>query len=95
MEKVMTIVEGAVGEDKWKLFVDSYLQEAQHKPEGLLQSYLSQNDKNPEEWTIMSVWSSAKALEKMRNKGTPKAITFFRNVGSEPKLMQFSIIAQL
>ena len=88
MNKIITILEARVSEDKWDTVQRAYraLKEKQTTPMPL-QSFLLQMKEDQELWRIVTVWENMEVLQKMRSSGaTPAGILIFREAGAEPKL---------
>ncbi len=83
---IITILEARVDITNWKTLQDDYSKAIKNKEKEPLQSYLLQDQREPENWTILSMWSDMKVLEEMRSKGTPVGVLIFRKAGAEPKL---------
>lgn len=91
--KVISILEATgVPEDKWTTLQKAYAKLGSSSEMGPLQSFLIQNNDNPNIWRIISVWESMDEIQKMRDSGeTPTGILIFRGVGVEPTLSLFEV----
>ena len=93
MNKIITILEARVGDEKWDTLQDAY--RAVKEKEFVfppLQSFLSQMKEDPKLWRIITVWESMEVLQKMRSSGeTPPGILVFRQAGGEPILSIFEV----
>ena len=86
--KVLTFVKGEVQASKIREFEAGYATlKKESLPSGLEQSYLLKNTEKPETYTIVSIWESHEALEKMRSSGRePAAPALFKKFGATPQL---------
>ncbi len=88
MPHILTILEARVVPDKWEMLKRTY--EAVDKnglPSSVLSSYLTQQEKDPEVWYIVTIWESRQALDSYRKSvETPVWISVFRAVEGEPIL---------
>lgn len=86
--KVLTFVKGEVQSPKIGEFEAGYAAlKKEPRPPGLEQSYLLKNTEKPETYTIVSIWESREALEKMRSSGRePAAPALFKKFGATPQL---------
>jgi quinol monooxygenase YgiN len=92
---VMTILEARVSEENWNALKQAYQEGIQHNDVGLVQTFLVQAAKDPEQWRILSSWSSQAALDAMRSSGeTPRGVLIFRSAKAEPVLSVFQIVLQ-
>ena len=91
MNKIITILEAGVSEEKWDTLRNAYqaVKEKQSVPMPL-QSFLLQMKENQKFWRIITVLESMEVLQKMRSSGeTPAGILMFREAGAEPPLSIF------
>ena len=86
--KVLTFVQGEVPASKIREFEAGYAAlKKEPLPPGLERSYLLKNTEKPETYTIVSVWESREALEKMRSSvSEPAAPALFKKFGATPQL---------
>ena len=91
--KVVTIVEGIVPTENFDKILEEYANVSSSKaPDGLLQSFLMQETKEPGLWRIVTVWESMEKLMKMREETkVPVAISLFQNVGAQPSVKVFEV----
>ena len=93
MNKVVTILEARVGDEKWDILRNAYqvLKEKQSVPM-LLQSFLLQMKEDQKLWRMVTVWESMEVLQKMKSsKETPAGVLVFREAGAEPTLSIFEV----
>ncbi|MBI2607207.1 MAG: hypothetical protein HYW51_00010 [Candidatus Doudnabacteria bacterium] len=91
MNKIITILEARVNEQKWDTLQNAYraVKESSQSPMPR-QSFLAQMKEEPTLWQIISVWESMEVLQKMRSSGeTPAGVLVFREANAEPKLSIF------
>ncbi len=90
---VITILEAQLSSDQAVVLKDSFKKAIQNLDEGIIETFLLHNSKDPSKWFIETIWTSAEALNEMRKKeDTPKGVLMFREVGAEPKLSVFNVI---
>ena len=91
MNKVITILEARVSEEKWDNLRNAYRAvKAKQLAPMPLQSFLLQMKEDPKLWRIVTVWESMEVLQKMRSSGeTPAGILVFREATAEPTLSIF------
>ena len=91
MDKIITMLEARVTEDKWGALRNAYLALKAKKVAIMpLQSFLVQMKEDPKLWRIVTVWESMDVLQKMRSSGeTPAGILVFREAAAEPTLSIF------
>jgi len=91
MNKIITILEARVDEQKWDTLRTAYraIKESQPAPMPLW-SFLVQMKEEPTIWRIISVWESMEVLQKMKSSGeTPTGVLVFRQADGEPTLNIF------
>jgi quinol monooxygenase YgiN len=92
---VLTILEAQVEKQYWQELPRAYAELATDKPEGLVRSYLAQNENQPELWRILTFWESQEALDAMRATGqTPTGIVIFQRVDATPEVKIYDIQQQ-
>lgn len=85
--KVLTFVKGEVPTSKIRKFEAGYAAlKKEPLPQGLEQSYLLKNSEKPEAYTVVSIWESREALDKMRSSSAPAAPALFKKFGATPQL---------
>ena len=91
MNKIITILEARVSEEKWDTLQNAYRAvKAKQSAPVPLQSFLSQMKEDPKLWRIITVWESMEILQQMRSSGeTPAGILVFREAGADPTLSIF------
>ena len=91
MNKIVTILEARVSEEKWDTLQNAYRAvKAKQLTLMPLQSFLLQMKEDPKLWRIVTVWESMEVLQKMKNSGeTPAGVLVFREAGVEPTLSIF------
>lgn len=91
MNKVITILEAIVSEQKWDTLINAYRVIKEKRPLPMpLQSFLVQMNDNQKLWRIISVWENMEVLEKVKSSGaTPAGVLIFRKADAEPKLSIF------
>ena len=93
MNKIVTILEASVSEEKWGNLRNAYRAVKAKRPAPMpLQSFLVQMKENPSLWRIITVWESMEILQKMKNSGgIPAGVLIFRHAGGEPTLSIFEV----
>ncbi len=93
---VMTILEGRVAKENWRMLENEF-QQAKNMPEpGLEQSYLIHASKEQDLWRILTIWESREALDVMRRSTeTPRGVLMFRHAHTEPTLAVFDIVQHI
>ena len=91
MNKIITILEARVNEQKWDTLRSAYQAVKENQPAPMpLQSFLMQMKKEPMLWRIISIWESMEVLLKMKSLGeTPAGVLVFRQADAEPTLSIF------
>ena len=91
MNKIITILEARVSENKWDTLRKAYLAvKVKQLAVMPVQSFLLQMKEDPKLWRIITVWESMEVLQKMRSSGeAPAGILMFREAGAEPTLSIF------
>ena len=93
MNKIITILEARVSEEKWETLRNAYQAiKAKQLAPMPLQSFLLQMKEDPKLWRIVTIWESMEVLQKMRGSGeTPAGVLIFREAGAEPTLSIFEV----
>ncbi len=92
---VITSLDAQVAPDKWKALEQAYKEAIHELDRGIVQTFLLQNTKDPNQWEIRTVWESREALDEMRNSGqTPRGVLIFRAAGVEPTLYVYKVVAR-
>ncbi len=90
---IMTILEADVEESKWDLLKSKYSEIIKKIPVQMVRTYLTQNAKNRNLWSVISVWKSKDKLMEYRTATpSPEGIVLFKSLGLEPTLSVFEII---
>ena len=91
MNKIITILEANVSEEKWDTLLSAYRAVKEKKSIPMpLQSFLLQMRDDPKLWRIISIWESMEVLQKMKSTGeTPGGVLIFRQADAEPTLSVF------
>jgi hypothetical protein len=91
MNKIITILEARVNEQKWNTLRNAYRAVKENQPAPMpLQSFLVQMKEEPMLWRIISVWENVEVLQKMKSSGeTPAGVLVFRQANAEPALSIF------
>jgi heme-degrading monooxygenase HmoA len=91
---VMTMLEASVSEEQWPTLRRSYeaLISGGLGP-GLIETFLVQDESEPDLWRIVTLWDSHESIEAMRSKGTPGGVLVFRDAGAEPALTRHAVVA--
>lgn len=90
---LITIVQDSVDKRNWPKLKAAYDKASGDLPSGLTQTFLIQDIKERETWSIISLWENEETLEKMRHSvKVPEAILIFRAAGSEPKVSIAEVI---
>ncbi len=84
---VITILDALVTPDQWPVLEQTYRDAIRELDRGIVETFLLHNARDPNAWSIITVWESRAALDEMRNSGvTPRGVLIFRAAGAEPKL---------
>ncbi|MBI3956945.1 MAG: hypothetical protein HY340_03050 [Candidatus Kerfeldbacteria bacterium] len=91
MNKIITILEAKVHEQKWDALRSAYRAVKENQPTPMpLQSFLVQMKEDPMLWRIISVWENMGVLQKVKSSGeTPAGVLVFRQADAEPTLSIF------
>ena len=91
MNKIVTILEARVSEEKWDTLQNAYRAvKAKQLAPMPLQSFLLQMKEDQKLWRIVTVWESMEVLQKMRSSGeTPAGILVFREASAKSTLSIF------
>jgi hypothetical protein len=93
---VLTVLEAHVPVERSSILQEGYRSLGiQAKPPGLVSSQLIRSVADATLWRIETAWRDRAALDAMRAHGTPAGVVLFRNVGAEPSLAVFEVVAQL
>ncbi len=92
--KILTIIEGKVSEDKWLILQDAYQKvDKESLPDSLLGSHLIQDANEPEVWRIVTIWENIEAMNTYRKSvETPAWILVYKEVNTEPRLVINEIV---
>ena len=91
---VITFLEAHVEPDKAAVLEQSYREAIHQLDEGIVQTSLIRNTRDPNLWRIETVWQSREVLEAMRSSGqTPRGVLIFRSADAEPALSVFAVVA--
>lgn len=91
---VLTILEARVSPNQAAKLEAIYKQATEHLDAGILQTFLLRNSRTPETWQIATLWHNREALEAMRQTSqTPRGVLMLREVGAEPTLSVFEVVA--
>lgn len=64
-------------------------------PPGLVRTQLIRDTQDPERWRLETVWESRETLVAMRAQGTPAGVLLFREVGIEPTIEVYDVVATI
>ena len=64
-------------------------------PPGLVRTQLIRDTQDPDRWRLESVWESREVLAAMRARGTPAGLLLFREVGIEPAVEVYEVVATI
>ncbi len=94
MGRIITVVEAHIQPNFYDR-LRSLFENIPGIPEGLAQSFLSQNKDDPSLWQVVSVWASIGALQKMRaSTEKPAAISIFEQCEAKPSLKIFVVASE-
>jgi len=89
---IITIVEGIVPEDNWKAVTEGYSTITTSVPEGIIESFITQERNQPELWRLVTLWGSLDRLKEMqKNNSVPSGVKIFKDVGVEPQVKIFDV----
>lgn len=96
MKKILTIIEGRVGQDDWSSLKNEYDKVSKRSlPNTLLNSYLVQDGKDSELWRIITIWESMDAMNAYRKSvETPAWILVFKSLNITPKFIDTAIVVE-
>ena len=84
---VITILQARVEPEKAAILQGEYNKAVGELDEGITQTFLLRDARDPDVWQIMTFWESREALDKMRNSGqTPRGVLMFHTAGATPTL---------
>ncbi len=88
---IITMLEAVVDHDRTHLLEDEFRRATADLPEDILESFLLRGTEGGT-WRIVTVWSSAAALQAMRRTAeVPEGVRMFRSAGAEPTLSIFEV----
>jgi hypothetical protein len=92
---VLTTLEAEVSPKKWNDLKKAYEKLVAEQEPGLspLQSWLVQSNEDVNVWQLMGLWRSRNEFEAMRKQGTPRGVKMFRDLGVEPALSLYDVVA--
>jgi quinol monooxygenase YgiN len=90
--KVMTVLEAHVAEQRWADLQQAFAERAGQRPAPLESSYLTQSVDDPTVWRLVGVWRSRDELEQYRQ-STPTVggALMFQAAGAEPTMSMFEV----
>lgn len=93
---IVTVLEARVSGQHVPVLQDSYQKATQRLDQGIGETFLLNDARDPELWRIVTVWLDREALEAMRRSGeTPRGVLIFREAGAEPALTVWNVIAHV
>jgi hypothetical protein len=93
---ILTVLEARVAAANVEALRSAYsVLAAGPLPPGLVSSRLIQAEDDPSLWRLETLWQDREAIERMRAKGTPGGVLLFREVGAEPSLTIFKVVATI
>ena len=89
---IMTVVEGSVPEERWQDLQEAFKGILQSPPEGILQSFITQEKSEPTLWRLMTLWENMEVLKEMQQShSVPAGIKIFRDIDVEPAVRIFEV----
>jgi heme-degrading monooxygenase HmoA len=93
---VLSVLEAHVSPDRAATFEAGYRSlEERSKPPGFVSTQLVRGTADSTLWRIETLWRDRAALDAMRTQGTPAGVLLFREVGAEPSLTVFDVVASM
>ena len=90
--KIITVVEGTVPEEHWQELQAGYDTILQSTPEGILQSFITQEKSEPTLWRLVTLWENLEVLQAMQQShSVPPGVKIFRDVGVTPAVNIFDV----
>ncbi len=91
---IMTILEANVPPEKSAILESAYQQGLDSLDTGIVQTFLTKSRTDTSLYRIITLWESQEVLDAMREQGTPRGVTIFREAGVDPRLSVFEVIRQ-
>lgn len=93
---VITSLDGRVDPDKWQILEQAYRDAIRELDDGIVETFLLHNSREPNAWQIVTVWESRAVLDAMRaSKQTPRGVLIFRAAGAEPALTILDVVSDI
>ncbi|GAP05994.1 antibiotic biosynthesis monooxygenase [Anaerolinea thermolimosa] len=88
----VTILQGQVAQENWGELQRQYEIACKATPEGLLQTFLVQDDEQKTHWQIITFWKNEEAYHKAHEeKKTETCVLLFCNAGTVPERRHFHV----
>jgi len=95
---VITTLEAEVSPMKWNDLKKAFENMLKNAHTGMItptQAWLLQSNEDVNVWRLMGLWTSMEEFNRMREKGTPRGIQIFRDLGAEPSLSIYEVVATM
>lgn len=93
---LVTVLEARVSEDRWEALEAGYRRIAGELPPQLVATTLLQGEGDRTLWRLATTWTGRPGLEAYRaSVGTPAGVALFEEVGAEPALGLFEVVAEV
>ncbi|MGH2504109.1 MAG: antibiotic biosynthesis monooxygenase [Ktedonobacterales bacterium] len=90
--KVMTVLEAHVAEERWEELEQVIASRAGQRPAPLETTYLVQSADDPTIWRLVGIWRSREELEQYRQSvEVIGGVQMLRSVGAEPTMNMYEI----
>jgi len=90
---VMTVLEAYVPVDRRDDVEKVFREGMSDLPDGIVESFLTRDTKDPSRFRLATIWRSAEALAAMRASGEkPKGVQMFETAGATPALSIFDVV---
>jgi hypothetical protein len=87
----MSILRGQVNQENWNRLKAEYERMCHKPPHGVVRTFLIQDDDNPVEWRIVTLWESEEVFNQA---GAHPCVQLFCNAGSTPVRTIYNVISQ-
>jgi hypothetical protein len=90
---IMTILEGHVPANRWNDFEHSYREAIKHIPAHLKETFLVQDEHDPNLWRIITVWKSREDFDAIRfDPLYHTCVDIYTSVGTEATRRVFNVV---
>jgi quinol monooxygenase YgiN len=91
----LTVLTGQVAHEDWTNLQHAFSKLCAHPPVGLVETELVQDVETPNEWLVITMWSSQEAYdEATKQKLTAACEQMFCDMGSVPRRTQYKLVTR-